>query len=189
MKIKISKPCNENWDAMSPEENGKFCEVCSKIVRDFSESSDEKIYHDLKSYKNICGRFTDHQLQRNIGFSVLSKIALGILISGNTTLVTAQSLTGESVKKIDFKKGLSGFRAVNDTIGRTMWLGMPNQEDIESTQPLIFLDNMRISESKMMKLKPETIKSVNVLSSEESHKKYGQRGAYGAILIESKRKK
>ncbi|WP_294302493.1 hypothetical protein [uncultured Chryseobacterium sp.] len=31
-KIKIAKPCTENWELMSPQEKGRFCSVCYKCV-------------------------------------------------------------------------------------------------------------------------------------------------------------
>lgn len=43
MKISIPKPCNENWNEMSPEQQGAFCKVCSKVVVDFSNMSDEEV--------------------------------------------------------------------------------------------------------------------------------------------------
>jgi hypothetical protein len=45
-----------------------------------------------------------------------------------------------------------------------MWLGMPSKEDIESTQPLILLDNKKISEEKMKKINSDKVKSIKVLS-------------------------
>lgn len=32
MKISIPKPCNENWNEMTPDQQGAFCKVCSKVV-------------------------------------------------------------------------------------------------------------------------------------------------------------
>lgn len=187
MKITIPKPCHENWDLMTSTEKGRFCAVCSKVVRDFSDCSDEEIYDDLKSNPNICGRFTDKQINKNIGFSVLSKIALGLLISGTATLANAQKVEGNDINKLNFKKGLDAFRIVNDTINRSHWLGEPSQKDIESTQPKIFIDGKRINENKLKRLKPSNIKSVEILSGTDAKKTYGKLGEYGVILIESKK--
>ncbi len=64
MKISIPKPCNENWNEMSPEQQGAFCKVCSKVVVDFSNMSDEEVlnYFAKKKEEKTCGRFRVSQL-------------------------------------------------------------------------------------------------------------------------------
>ena len=79
------------------------------------------------------------------------------MTSGTLATANAQELKDEGVKKVDFKKGLKGVEVINDTINKTMWLGMPSKEDIESTQPLIMLDNKKISEAKMKKIKSDDV--------------------------------
>ena len=34
--IQIPEPCHAEWDAMRPEEKGRFCFECSKKVHDLS---------------------------------------------------------------------------------------------------------------------------------------------------------
>lgn len=189
MKLNIPKPCHENWDAMTPKEKGRFCKVCSKTVRDFTNSSDEELYQEIKLNNNICSSFREDQLNRNIALSVFGKFAMGLVATvafSNTT--NAQELkTDEEIKKIDLKKGFSGLRKVNDTIGLSGWLGMPSKEDIESTQPRIFLDGFRISEDKMKKLNQENIESVNILDEKSATAIYGEKAKYGAVVITSKK--
>lgn len=64
MKISIPKPCNENWNEMTPEQQGAFCKVCSKVVVDFSSMSDEEVinYLEKKKEEKTCGRFRASQL-------------------------------------------------------------------------------------------------------------------------------
>jgi hypothetical protein len=63
--IHIQEPCHENWDAMTPNEKGKFCGACAKTVVDFTNYSDEEIIGYFKKDKgNTCGRFTHNQLQQ-----------------------------------------------------------------------------------------------------------------------------
>lgn len=190
MKLSIPNLCYENWDGMSPSEKGRFCEVCSKSVRDFTNCSDEELYQEIKSNPNICGNFRENQLNKNIALSVLGKMALGLVTTvGMSNTTDAQELkTSEEINKIDLKKGLNGFRKVNDTIGISGWLGMPSKEDIESTQPKIFLDGFRISEDKMKKLNQENIESINILDEKAATAKYGEKAKYGAIIITSKKK-
>lgn len=64
MKISIPKPCQENWNDMTPENQGVFCKVCSKVVVDFSNMSDEEVirYFENKKQEKTCGRFRLSQL-------------------------------------------------------------------------------------------------------------------------------
>lgn len=64
MRISIPKPCNENWNEMTPEQQGAFCKVCSKVVVDFSKMSDEEViaYLEKKKEEKTCGRFKASQL-------------------------------------------------------------------------------------------------------------------------------
>jgi len=186
MKITIPKPCYENWDLMTPTEKGRFCAVCSKVVRDFTECNYDEIYEELSTNEKICGRFRGNQLNQNLRFLALKSFAIGLLIAGNS--FSAQNLSGNDVKKIDFKKGINGISEINNAVHKDYFLGMPSAEMIENSQPVIVLDNKKISEEKMMKLKSETIESVNILIGDEA-KKYGKRGIeYGAIIITSKQK-
>ncbi|WP_332452986.1 hypothetical protein [Chryseobacterium aquaticum] len=190
MKLNIEKPCFENWDEMLSGDKGKFCEVCNKTVQDFSNCSDEEMYTEIKKNPNICGNFRDHQLNRNIALSVLGKIALGLVTTvGISNTVDAQELkTSDEINKLDLKKGFDGFYEVTDTLPQTRWLGMPSKEDIESTQPRIFLDGFRISEDKMKKLNKQNIESVNILDEKSAVAIYGEKARYGAIVITSKKK-
>jgi hypothetical protein len=60
----IQKPCTEDWGKMSPEQQGRHCQVCCKTVVDFSKKSDTEIVDFLKANaeKKICGRFRSEQL-------------------------------------------------------------------------------------------------------------------------------
>lgn len=64
-QIKIDEPCHENWDAMSPKEQGRFCGVCAKDVVDFTSMSDQEVKSYFVNYKgSICGRFNSNQLHQ-----------------------------------------------------------------------------------------------------------------------------
>ena len=61
--ISIPEPCNENWAAMTPKEQGRFCDKCTKVVMDFSNMSNEEILAYLKKQKDeVCGRVRKDQL-------------------------------------------------------------------------------------------------------------------------------
>lgn len=64
MEISIQKPCHENWDAMTPNEQGAFCCKCVKTVVDFSNKTIEEIKEFFigKQNEKVCGRFEKTQL-------------------------------------------------------------------------------------------------------------------------------
>ena len=65
-KIHIPEPCFEDWDKMTPNEQGSFCKVCSKTVVDFSKKSEDEIQQYIAANldKKICGRFNLSQLEQ-----------------------------------------------------------------------------------------------------------------------------
>jgi len=62
-KLKIAEPCHENWNKMTPVEQGKHCEVCSKKVIDFTKDSRMEIINYLgEAEGQTCGRFKATQI-------------------------------------------------------------------------------------------------------------------------------
>lgn len=63
-KIRIPEPCSEDWNKMTPDENGKFCSVCVKSVVDFTNKSKREIEEYLLKNREIkiCGRFKKSQI-------------------------------------------------------------------------------------------------------------------------------
>ncbi len=64
MDISIKKPCHENWETMTPNQQGAFCGKCVKSVIDFSNRSLEEIksFFAERPNEKICGRFEQQQL-------------------------------------------------------------------------------------------------------------------------------
>jgi hypothetical protein len=64
MEISIQKPCHENWEAMTPNEQGAFCGKCVKTVVDFSHKTIDEIkdFFIGKQTEKVCGRFEKTQL-------------------------------------------------------------------------------------------------------------------------------
>lgn len=112
LKITIPDPCNENWDKMTPKDNGRFCLSCSKTVVDFSSMLPEKIQHFFIQNQNekICGRFKESQLDLitiQIPSRVLSTqtnyhkiFLLALFVVMGTTLFSCADKDGNK-KKID----------------------------------------------------------------------------------------
>ena len=64
MEISIKKPCHENWESFTPNEQGAFCGKCVKTVVDFSNKSLDEIkdFFAGKQDEKVCGRFETTQL-------------------------------------------------------------------------------------------------------------------------------
>jgi hypothetical protein len=68
-KLSIPEPCPENWDNMQQIHKGKFCDLCSKEVTDFTNWTDLEI---IKHFENLqtsttsktCGRLSTRQVER-----------------------------------------------------------------------------------------------------------------------------
>lgn len=66
--ISVPKPCTENWEEMTPVEQGRFCTHCQKKVIDFTELNDNQMVQVLrtKQGQSFCGRYYPWQLNREI---------------------------------------------------------------------------------------------------------------------------
>lgn len=111
-KITIPEPCHENWDKMTPSENGRFCLSCSKTVVDFTSMLPNEVQHFFIQNQNnkICGRFKKSQLD-SITIQIPSRVLytqtnyykmflLALFVTMGTTLFSCQNKDGDK-KKID----------------------------------------------------------------------------------------
>ncbi|HLP52677.1 MAG TPA: hypothetical protein VK154_17435 [Chitinophagales bacterium] len=108
MRISIPKPCNEKWSEMTPEQQGAFCKVCSKVVVDFSKMNDEEViaYLEQKKGEKTCGRFRAGQLspyelkinlQNMAAQSNIRKIFTVALFIFFSSLFVCKSDTGDNI--------------------------------------------------------------------------------------------
>ncbi len=213
MKLSIPKPCHENWDAMTPNEKGRFCQVCSKTVRDFTASSDQEIINSISGSSNICVNINSDQLNRNLNHSFINslfaKFAVGfVLTSGG--IITAQ------VQKSDIKKEINDTVRIRGEISQapiikkdtlrniTGKIAQPpsqlttnNQQfrigDAVATitddkKPLYILDGKIIDEEIMRNIDPNHIDKLEVLKDASATALYGSKGKNGVIVITTKSK-
>lgn len=67
LHIKIEHPCSQNWNAMQPKDNGRFCSSCKKTIIDFSGLSDTELFKFFQTHSDVtCGRFHNDQLNKDI---------------------------------------------------------------------------------------------------------------------------
>ena len=61
--IGINEPCSEDWDGMTPTQQGAYCKKCATTVHDFTGKSGEEIRQTLRSLigQPVCGRITTEQ--------------------------------------------------------------------------------------------------------------------------------
>jgi len=111
-RISIPEPCQENWDKMTPKDNGRFCMNCSKTVVDFTTMLTYEIQHYFIQNQNasICGRFKKSQLDSVI-IQIPNRVLysqthyhkiflLALFIAMGTTLFSCADKDGNK-KKID----------------------------------------------------------------------------------------
>lgn len=62
--VAINDPCHESWDNMNPQEQGRHCDQCCKIVVDFTKMSNKTIakYLEQRREQKVCGRFKADQV-------------------------------------------------------------------------------------------------------------------------------
>lgn len=87
--LNIPQPCHENWNEMTPQQQGRFCNSCSQSVIDFSKMTDKLILDIIsKTSGSTCGRFSASQLQRSMHPTKAAdhsrKLLLNILIPAFT---------------------------------------------------------------------------------------------------------
>lgn len=64
--ISIPNPCSKNWNAMSPNKNGRFCISCDKTVIDFTKMEKPEIlkyFSENSNNESICGHFKLNQIE------------------------------------------------------------------------------------------------------------------------------
>ncbi|EDP95734.1 carboxypeptidase-like regulatory domain-containing protein [Kordia algicida OT-1] len=99
--VSIPEPCHEDWNKMSPTEKGKFCNVCTKEVIDFSAKSDEEIINHFSKNGNLCGRFHVSQLGRKL---IADRKKRNHWLSYAASLLLPMALFSQETKSTNHKK-------------------------------------------------------------------------------------
>ncbi len=68
LQLSIPEPCHENWQNMTPTDQGRYCNSCAKPVVDFSMMSDYEVlnYFSTRTDEKVCGRALPTQLDRDM---------------------------------------------------------------------------------------------------------------------------
>lgn len=62
--LTVPQPCHEDWEQMTPAEQGRICAACNKVVVDFSQKTDAELLLWLSGSPDTCGQFRADQLGR-----------------------------------------------------------------------------------------------------------------------------
>lgn len=102
--ISVPNPCNENWNSMTPQNQGRFCSNCQLVVTDFTKMDDNEIIHYFRTHQNekICGHFRNEQLTRmkititpaqlqNHNWSIIQQIRIAIFLVFASSLFSCKS--------------------------------------------------------------------------------------------------
>jgi hypothetical protein len=126
-KITIPKPCHEDWNKMTPNETGRFCNSCSKSVVDFTQMLPDEIQDFFIKNKGqkICGRFHNKQLDsiviqipNQVLFSQIhyhKMFLLALFIAMGTTLFSCKQENGDKqkIEKVEVVKDTSEIEMIS----------------------------------------------------------------------------
>jgi hypothetical protein len=116
-KPHIPKPCHENWDAMTPQSGGRYCNECDKTVIDFTGWADDEISTYLTEHagEKICGRFSSDQLKnQSISSPTQNKQDCDSNIDEDTSLLSIESMVQGMIKPLTFDFDIPD--AINHTL-------------------------------------------------------------------------
>ena len=174
MKPYIPEPCHEDWNAMTPKEQGRFCDVCAKVVVDFTTMSDEEIINYLQQHskQKICGLFSNEQLYQaekleinlasiptNLSFKKYFAIALLIAFT-SFGLVSCKTNSGRTVGKIEVIDSVQKNVIYNSILGDTVAVIDTPKRMVEGEvclKPNDSLSNSKINTNNKVKNKSKMI--------------------------------
>ncbi|MDM1378947.1 carboxypeptidase-like regulatory domain-containing protein [Myroides marinus] len=106
-RIEIPEPCHEDWNLMTPQDKGRHCAVCDKVVVDFSKASKQEIINHIKKDGKICGRIPRQYIGLNLeeekirkSFGLNGMVATMVNLLALTTISTAVAQEKPKVESV-----------------------------------------------------------------------------------------
>ena len=105
-QIQITSPCSEDWNNMTPAEQGRFCSKCAKQVINFEDKSDREIIDFLLQSKTpVCGRIATEKMNRLlVEESALRGLRYSLIASSLLVLLSTGVYAQDYSRKLIAKK-------------------------------------------------------------------------------------
>ncbi|MCX6180525.1 MAG: hypothetical protein NT150_01175 [Bacteroidetes bacterium] len=141
-KITIPKPCHENWDQMTPNEQGKHCCACEKTVVDFTkmEAQEIKSFFESRKTEKVCGHFYASQVHKEIPKLHQSLLKLQSFIEKKLTLPPVKRLALSGLGVVMLIAGCSENKKEKPTTG----LPIPSTPPVHEKTDSLKSDNTRL---------------------------------------------
>ncbi|HEY0031206.1 MAG TPA: energy transducer TonB [Bacteroidia bacterium] len=105
----VPDPCHESWQNMLPQQNGRYCGSCQKVVVDFTNKTNQEIldYINANSGKKMCGTFKKQQLpqipppphhEKSIRFLAALLLVFGMTLFSCNSVVFGDKESVEEIK-------------------------------------------------------------------------------------------
>jgi hypothetical protein len=135
LTIQIPEPCHEDWNKMTPKDNGSYCGSCEKTVVDFSKMNDTQIAQYVAAHpdEKMCGRFANTQLNRSIShLNTINRSAMKAFVYVLFMVFGASLFAFTYVKNNEDKlMGDVGIERNEGYEGRTVGVMMPILDTVE----------------------------------------------------------
>jgi len=167
-KISIPRPCHENWDKMTPNEQGRHCNVCVKTVVDFTnmEAREIKSFFEEKKGEKVCGHFNTTQVDKTIPtfYQKLNNIRRSIEEKISIVFLKRIALLGIGTIMI-----VTGCSRHNKMMGAPVYSNNNNYDNLRAS-----VDSPTVEEKQHRVITGDTV--INVLKGEAEMKEIKVRG-------------
>lgn len=137
IRITIPEPCSENWNAMTPQGDGRHCAQCCKVVVDFTSMEPREITDYLMQHREqkVCGRFSNAHLDTPLPWTpeeYTEKVAL-------SPLTWLQKVAAIVVLAFGLMAGgcTMGVKSDSRTTGEPLPVEAPVQSPVDTTPTML----------------------------------------------------
>jgi len=115
---RLSFTCNQEWEKMKPDQDGRFCESCQKKVYDLSDKNAAYFIQIMRENNNsVCGRFRAEQINMPVrsnivgwrGWLMAMLAAIGITACKEAPKPASVILGGAKPRVVDSDPGFKTY--------------------------------------------------------------------------------